>query len=116
MSQPVMGRSSGPAGPRHGKLASPMPARSSLARLLAALARATGRAWVVAASFAAGVAAQEVAYATFLRPPPTIASGYAASTALGLLHGRGLTVRSDEAEAFVQLTRDADALPLYDPA
>jgi hypothetical protein len=64
---------------------------------------------------AVAVAAQLVTYERWLQPVPTAASGYAASTALGLLHGRGLTVTQDEARRFRAADRNADALAFYDP-
>ncbi|MDH3686491.1 MAG: hypothetical protein OEP95_09710 [Myxococcales bacterium] len=85
-------------------------------RRLGSLQRATGRAALAAAIFLAAVVSQEALYATVLQPKATNATGYATSQALGLLHGRGLTVRQAESRELIALPADADALTLYDPA
>ena len=61
------------------------------------------------------VASQTLVYERLLQPSPAIAGGYAASAAIGLAKGRGLSVRSEEAEAAKRADRDFDLLDLFEP-
>ena len=67
-------------------------------RLWAALAELPFRRAFGPSVLLLAIAAQAALYEGGFRPIPTIASGYAVSTALGLLHGEGLTVVPAEAE------------------
>lgn len=72
--------------------------------------------WLFSAFVAVvAVASQTLVHESLLQPSPGIADGYAASAAIGLLNGRGLTVRSQEAEATRRADRDFDLLDLYEP-
>jgi hypothetical protein len=63
---------------------------------------------------AVSIAAQGALYEAGMRPIPTIAAAYGVSTALGLVHGRGLTVAPEEANAVRALAeRRDDLLRLY---
>jgi hypothetical protein len=61
------------------------------------------------------VTSQMLVYERLLQPPPAIAGCYAVSAAIGLANGRGLSVRSQEAEAAKRADPDFDLLNLFEP-
>jgi len=72
--------------------------------------------WLLAGFVAVvAIASQTLVHEHLLQPAPGIADGYAASAAIGLAKGRGLSVRSDEAEATRRADRDFDLLDLFEP-
>ncbi len=80
------------------------------------MAEKGSRSWLFAGFVAVvAIAAQTLVHDRLLQPDPAIAGGYAASAAIGLTHGRGLSVRSEEAQAAKRVARDFDLLDLYEP-
>jgi hypothetical protein len=87
--------------------------------LIARLHRLTEKkswSWLFAGLVAVvAIATQTLVHEHLLQPAPGIADGYAASAAIGLANGRGLSVRSEEAEATRRADRDSDLLDLFEP-
>lgn len=82
-------------------------------RLLAARRRSS---WLHALLLVVvSVGFQAFLYERVLAPVPNTAAGYAASAAIGLAEGRGLLVRSEEAEAAKRADPGFDLLGLFDP-
>ena len=80
------------------------------------LAEKRSSSWLFAGLVAVvAIASQALVHEWLLKPSPAIAGGYAVSAAIGLASGRGLSVRSEEAEAARRVDPDFDLLDLFDP-